>query len=168
MEGGKFAGGVVGISGGNNSKITVQINDLALDIINNFIPNLELTGDVSGSIETSFYSNEPVTIWDLTMKEVALPVFQENSFDALDVKSTGRYFGNEFEYEISMDNNQDVKVSVIGTTGLSLDNLSVAVVGNLPLKLLDGIPGFAARSINFDGELKVNFQVDSTIFSTNL
>ena len=157
-----IAGGVVGVSGHSNSRITVQIYDLPLDIINNLVPNLELTGAVSGLIETSFNSITPITIWDIKMQKVALPIFQENSFDALDVKSTGRYFGSELEYEISMDNNQDVKIATTGTTGLSLDNLSVDVVGNLPLKLLDGIPGFAARSINFDGELNVNFQVDSS------
>ena len=156
-------GGVIGISGDSNSKISAQINQIPVDIINKIVPDLGIQGSVSGSIESHSYINSPLINWQLEMSEISIPLFEENSFDPLNAISTGSYSGNEIKFDLQINNDQNVNVTTSGATDLTLTNLNADVIGNLPLKLLDGIPGFAARSINFDGILNINFEVDSSI-----
>ena len=156
-------GGVIGISGNSNSKISAQINQIPVDIINKIVPDLGIQGSISGSIESLSYTSTPLINWEFEMSEISIPLFQENSFDPLNAISTGSYSGHEIKFDLQIKNDQNVNVETSGATDLTLTNLNADVVGNLPLKLLDGIPGFAARSINFDGILNINFEVDSSI-----
>ena len=155
--------GVIALSGQSNNKISVQINDIALDIINNFVPNLDLVGQVSGSIDSYLNLESFLVDWNLELSGISNPVFQENSFDALNADITGNYSEGIGSFEISVVNDQNVDILATGTTGLSFDNLNAVISGYFPLKLVDGIPDFAARSINFDGEVNISFEVNSSI-----
>ena len=116
-----------------------------------------------GQLNHFFYAYKPLINWELEMSDISIPLFQENSFDPLNAVSTGSYSGNEIKFDLLIKNDQNVNVETSGVTDLTLTNLNAEVSGNLPLKLLDGIPGFAARSTNFDGILNINFEVDSSI-----
>ena len=44
------------------------------------------------------------------MSEISNPIFEENSFDPLNVISTGSYSGHEIKFDLQIKNDQNVNV----------------------------------------------------------
>ncbi|MCP4071979.1 MAG: hypothetical protein GY742_09610 [Hyphomicrobiales bacterium] len=150
-------------SGSVGEKLNLSANITNVDggLINQFTSSLGASGLVSGQVEITGSSTEPIVNYDLKLQRVATKHTRELAISALNISSTGTFAEDQLNFDSATTNSSGLKIDgggkVVLAKGVKLD---LAFAGKLPFALL--AKQLSAQGIVLDGNASIELGVSGS------
>ncbi|WP_226573020.1 translocation/assembly module TamB domain-containing protein [Acuticoccus sediminis] len=136
---------------GRRLNLSVDLSNLPVAIANGFVPNLGLTGRLSGSATATGSLSNPSANFNLSGTGISALPLQDAGVGALTVNVAGSYGGRGITISSARAEGSGLNVTASGFVPLSGGGLDVAVRANAPLSLANHF--LASRGSSLSGDV---------------
>ncbi len=151
--------GRVSVSGtvGDRLSLDVALNALPLAIANAIRPETKAAGTLSGTVQVSGSSANPIASFDLNGRGLSFSQLAQNGVLPLDLKVNGSYANNSVNLASSNASNaQDIQITASGRVPVRGTGLSLNAQGRVPLTLAQSALASRGATVSGQGRFDVN------------
>lgn len=150
------------------ANLVANFKDIPLDLLNSFIVDQKISGNLSGSAGIVGKLKSPNLSFDISANKVQSTLFSSHSIDAANIQATGELKRNKLSLQhFEIDNTKGLALTANGSAILqSQPILDVTVNGDLPLETLNFL--WKAKGTQLHGQLKIASKVSGMLLEPSL
>lgn len=162
------ANGEVRLWGNSSETINLVAENIPLAIFRPLTSELELDGELSGSVEMDMTTSKPRIVWTAKSVNSTANLSRQFGLGQFEIDGNGEIVDNEVRFDVRLSNDLDVQLNGVGYIDLNTLNLNVNLDGQFPMEIAEDFEAIASRGIGLSGKLNLELKITGNATSPQM